>query len=762
MTNAVTIRRYEGPPRPAGGDYYEPPPPVLTLLGPSAGGLALIALLVAVHGLWAAQLLLVPMLLVVPGVVLLRALRVPGRAVASFPVYVPVASLVVLLFSGLAVDWIGLLAGDATPLRVGPLLAGFELICFALLLSSSRAPTAVTIPWHLLPERAKTAWPLIVPLAAAAGAIRLNNGHGGTVAILAACAVVVAVITTMIVAPRRTPAELAVVLYATGLALIWSVSLRGALVQGYDINREYYLMNHTVLAGVWYTFHVGDAYGAMLSVTVLPAELHALSGVSGLMVFKVVYPAIYALFPVAIFFLARRVISRRWSFMAAAFTMGEFAFPQIAGFARQESAFVYFAALIAAILDTRIQRRARWILVILFGFALAVSHYSTTYMAITLTGLALLLQWLASWIRDIPRVSGALAIGFATVTMGAAIWYGPLTHSASGLAQFAQTVDVQGVDLLPNRVQGENLLAAYLQGNTLVPIQAQRYEQLIHNEYSVERPYITPLPDASLPRYTLRDSPVPKPRVKWSLGYDSLSIGMLIIEQLANIFAGVGALWMVLRRRATLMARQTGLFALAALLVLMVIRVSGTVAEAYGQERALIQAMVFLGISLCWTIQGLTGRGEHRWARMLAVTAACLAVVFVNATYLVNAALGGGISETLANGGVAFEHYYRTQPEFASARWLGRADPTEVVYADEYGQLPLIAMTGFGHGLLTDLTPLTLNQHAWVYASRTNTLDGRAFAQYQLKQATYVFPARFIEANFDLVYTNGSSEVFHR
>ena len=65
-----------------------------------------------------------------------------------------------------------------------------------------------------------------------------------------------------------------------------------------------------MLTGVWHAAHPGDAYGAMLSVTVMPAELHALSGVPALLIFKVVYPMIFALFPVAIFGLARKILIR--------------------------------------------------------------------------------------------------------------------------------------------------------------------------------------------------------------------------------------------------------------------------------------------------------------------------------------------------------------------------------------------------------------------------------------------------------------------
>ena len=138
-------------------------------------------------------------------------------------------------------------------------------------------------------------------------------------------------------------------------------------------------------------------------------------------------------------------------------------------------------------------------------------------------------------------------------------------------------------------------------------------------------------------------------------------------------------------------------------------------------------------------------------------------MVLVSTTYLAGAVLGGGTSANLANSGAAFEYFEITAPELASAQWVGHAvKPGQVVYADEYGQLPLVAATGIQNGLLLDLTPLTLNDHAWVYASRTNVTDGRAFALYNNQFASYVFPANFLIENYDLVYTNGSTEVFHR
>lgn len=732
-------------------------------LGPCLAGLALIAALVPLHRWWAAQVLLVPLLLIVPGVILLRALRIPGRVLSSFPAYASCASIVVLIGSGLAVDLVGPFVGVMFPLRPWPLLVGLEVICLALLASCVNAPSHTAIPWRSSLRPVGLVWPLILPLMSAAAALRLNNGHSNALAVIAVVGIVAMLIMAAIFSSRLDKTLLEVILYAAGLAMIWSSSLRGDPIYGFDIATEYQRLQQTVLTGIWHAAHPGDAYGAMLSVTVMPAELHFLSGVPALLVFKVVYPMIYALFPVAVFGLARMIISRRWAFVAAAFVIGQYAFPEIAGFARQEIALVLFAGLITAMLDTRIRRRSRWFLVALLAVAAALSHYSTTYLAITIIGLMLPMQWAASWIRDIPRITGAAIIAFIAAFAGAVIWYGPVTQSNSHLLEVTQTVQAQGLNLLPNRTPGSGLLAAYLRGNTRTPIQANQYAQLIHNYYLAHRPYIAPLPDASRTRYALHNSAVPEPSVKWRFGYDALGISLLIIVQLANLLAAFGALLMVLRRDTSVIARQLGVIALATTLLLTVLRFSGTLAVAYGQERAQLQGLVLLAIALGWAMQRLSGRRKAWQTRVLAVAAACLAVVFVNTFYLVGALLGGQTSVNLANSGPAFEYFYTTAPELASAQWLGEAVQTgQLVYADEYGQVPLAAVAKIESGLITDLTPLTINKHAWVYASRTNIVDRRAFALYNQHIATYVFPADFLEANYNLVFTDGSSEVFHR
>jgi len=757
-------RQFEESNQNGGVTSYNAAFPLIRRVGPYAGALVLIAFLVPLHKLWAAQVLLVPLLLVVPGAILLQALRVPRLVVSSFPVYVPCASLIVLLGSGLAVNLVGPLIGVAAPLRTAPLLVGVEFTSGVLLAISIKAPPSVMIQWHWPARPIRLAWPLILPLLAAVGALRLNNGHSDGAAVLAMSACAVLLITAAILSSSRLDESLLVViLYASCLAMMWSRSLRGALVPGFDIASEYYDLHQTVLTGIWHTAQPHDAYGAMLSVTVLPAELHFLSGVPDLLIFSVIYPAIGALLPIAVFSLARRILSRSWAFITAAFIIVQ-AFQDLPAVARQEIATVFFAALLSPMLDVRIPRRPRWALVVLLSLAMVVSHYSTTYLAIAVIGL----QGVMSWFRPIPRITGAVAVAFVTSLAGAVIWYGLVTRFNSGLGPLAQAIQTQGFDVLPDRARGGGLLAAYLQGNTLPPLTSAQYAQLVHASYALHKPYIVPLPGAGLPQYALGNPPLSTPSPKLPAISSSLSVIWVIIQQLANVLGVVGALVMVLRRRAPLIIWQVGLLALAATSWLMLIKLSATVANFYNWDRALVQAFVLLSISLCWSLQSLAGWRTKRQAGILAVAAASLTVIVVCATGLANVAVGGGTLNggtplSLANNGEDFNRFYMTAPELASSRWLGKVvQPGELVYADRYAQLRLFAMNGMNLKLIGDVTPLTLNQNAWVYASRTNVIDHTAETLFGNREVTYKFPASFLNSNYDLVYTNGSSEVFYR
>jgi uncharacterized membrane protein len=149
--------------------------------------------------------------------------------------------------------------------------------------------------------------------------------------------------------------------------------------------------------------------------------------------------------------------------------------------------------------------------------------------------------------------------------------------------------------------------------------------------------------------------------------------------------------------------------------------------------------------------------------RVIAGVALALAVIYVYASGLTGALFGGGTAANLANSGEDAERYIVTVPDVAAADWVVQhTGSDQLVYADRYGALTLFAQNANSNRLLTDVTPETLDLKSWVYATSVNLLQHRARQNFEDHLVTYVFPASFLNSHFGVVYTNGSSEVFHR
>jgi uncharacterized membrane protein len=208
---------------------------------------------------------------------------------------------------------------------------------------------------------------------------------------------------------------------------------------------------------------------------------------------------------------------------------------------------------------------------------------------------------------------------------------------------------------------------------------------------------------------------------------------------------------------------QLAILVIAALAVVAVIRLSGTAAYAYNQERLYLQAMVFLAVPLAYVVE-IAGR---RVRRLIPVVfggyLALLSVAYATGLGVTYAANGGAATSNVANAGGDFDNFYVTAPEVGAVSWLATVLPQhDVVYTDNYGQLPIIAFTNIRGGVFTDITPRTLDAHAWVYATATNVARGRATGKINGHAAIYAFPNEFLDDQYDTVYSAGTSKVFHR
>ncbi len=366
----------------------------------------------------------------------------------------------------------------------------------------------------------------------------------------------------------------------------------------------------------------------MLSLTILPSSLHALTGLSILAILKGVYPALFALFPVALFGLASRFVRPQYAFIAAAFPIVQpYFFSEIPAVARQEIGLLFFVVLVGAIFDTRLRGRPQWSLTLLLVAGLVVSHYTTTYITIAILAACVLIQLAVAAVWRAPRLTAPMLLALVATAVGAGVWYGVVTQSSSNLASFAANVEGHGLDLLPTASQRQGLFETWLSSNTSSRISASRYEAQSTRD-AKRRPYIHPLVAASNPRYALHDAKIPGESVRIVSANDAVGNADLVVNQLFTVLAIIGAFALALRRREGSGLRIMGFLGAATLLVLVFMRVSGTAANAYNQERALLQAMVILAVCMAVLLEWSGDR--WRWVRraLPALAAVALAAVF--------------------------------------------------------------------------------------------------------------------------------------
>ena len=61
-----------------------------------------------------------------------------------------------------------------------------------------------------------------------------------------------------------------------------------------------------------------------------------------------------------------------------------------------------------------------------------------------------------------------------------------------------------------------------------------------------------------------------------------------------------------------------------------------------------------------------------------------------------------------------------------------------------------------------DLTPQTIDQSAWIFASTANVVGHRTWGVTNSGVLDIVFPSLFLQRYFDVVYSTGVTEIFHR
>lgn len=635
---------------------------------------------------------------------------------------------------------------------------------------------------------------------AVAGAVRLDNGYGGSVAVAAHAAAVIAL--ALALARREiTQLRAAATVYLAGVSLLLSTSMRGWFITGHDIQNEYLSFLYTQHAGHWVMSTYPTPYNACLSVNILPTVLVNDLGITGVFAFKVVLQLLFALVPLCVYALSRHLLTRRMSVLATAlFVFFPTYFTDMPYLVRQEVAYLFVVLALLAATQRGWSTRVRQTITVGFGVGVVLSHYSTTYMLI----ITLLLgasgvvagSMLRGWRVRRSRAAGTKAkhrrvrrplrsrsqlvlLGPVVVVALAATawaWSTPATHSGGHLAD---TVSQLTEAIIHGNAQAGSSDLQYSPFGGHGPTDAQRFAQYVHvaaqaRDASHADAYVFPHPAGTVAHPVLATRPyVPLT----SFGRDLQKLGLdvkggnallrLVAAGVFELFLGIGVLaLMVHTRRIRPLPRRVdreqfwlilgSIGALAA-----VLGVPGLSAD-YGVLRAFQQMLLFTApVVAVGIVTSLRLLGRAARPALVALVVA-MGLVLTGAQPAVTGGYYAELSQS--NSGQYYDMLYVRAPEISAAQWLARlthgtglqtvaaSDVVSVTRLEQY--LPKSdVVTG-------DYLPTQLLKGSFVFLEPQTAVRHQATVFYTGNLITYDYPTGALDGRLDLVYSSGGTEIY--
>jgi uncharacterized membrane protein len=409
-------------------------------------------------------------LLFVPGIILLRVLRLHQLNIIEGVLYTVGLSAATVMLTGLFTNTAYVLI-TPRPLSLLPFMVTMSAVVVALcILSYGRdrdysRPTTIDLR---VPASPVVPGLLLLPLVSVLGAYLFNTrgtSVGSIIVFLSVAGLILVCGLTNFV-PKR---YYSLVILVIAAALLLRNTLITNYLWGFDIGAERFVAQVAVTNGFWGApaslDHNTLNLNTMLSITLFTPLLSIVTGMSVTWVFKLIFPLLFALVPLGLFRLYEKLTSARIALFGVFFFMVTFSFyTELLSMARQEIAEFFVVALLLLLVDKEMRRMPRFFLSGLFGFSLIVSHYAVTFIFL----FCFILAWLmllvvgsfdlralaqrAARARDPDRavapfrrprrlrsnITAVFVVGF---TLIAAVWY-RFANNSQPFDQFARIFTV--------------------------------------------------------------------------------------------------------------------------------------------------------------------------------------------------------------------------------------------------------------------------------------------------------------------------------
>jgi uncharacterized membrane protein len=637
---------------------------------------------------------------------------------------------------------------------------------------------------------------LILVVGSVAGPIRLNNGASG--AVTTAMLILAAIVIVMVFSWRQILHEstVAVTIYLLSLSLLLMTSLRGWVVTGHDVQREFRMFEMAAGQGVWSVESFRSAYNACLSVTILPTIIERTTGIPDIYIFKIAFQLLYALCPVLIYLMARRFASRSVAFLAAVYFV---AFPtyftDMPFLNRQEVAFFFLGVALLLITNRAVPIRTRRMGFFVFGVGVILSHYSSAYVLLgvlilgrILAGAALIGRELvaarqgrhrlsrqrpASVQSPYPRVlTWTVIAALAVVTF---LWSYPVTGAGVHLEETFRSA----LNSLAGKGDGglRSSDAAYFIFGGAKPRAEDRlrdYRNAWIKSTAQGRADGTNYPMSEIDRYPTPVAAAEKLQAT-ALGkmVDGSGINVSTINRLLRggapillqLCVGMGFVLVLLGRASgfrpspEFSAGAAGCIAIVTLQILL-----PNLSVDYGILRTFAQGLFWLAPFLAvGSIQAFSWLGQSASIR---VSLGLAIIFFLSLTGVISQLMGGYPSQLhLNNSGQYYDNCYLHPQEVSAIRLLqSRIAADEAPDVQSPAACYLYAFTDLQKysepSSADDIFPVIVRTDAYVFLGYTTVRKGEAAFSFAGDLVTYKYPVGFLDKNKSLIYSSDGARIY--
>lgn len=712
-------------------------------------------------------------LFLLPGFFLMESLRLEYELFWPRLLHVVALSVAFVLSGGLLTNTIVPLFGDSHPLAFGPVLFVFDLCLIAFGIFNYFFRKA-TINFTYLSISLKKLLPHIslglFPIVAVMGATILNNGGSYVLTLVMIESVVILVLWLFFTKRDISESFWQSSIYFIALSLLLMASMRGWHIIGFDSHQEFRVFQLTKNDLFWTMSHLQDAYNACLSITILPTIMSQFIHLPDEYIFKFLNQIVFALMPIGVYTFARNFGDKKIAFLAAFFFMAQpwffFGMPTLN---RQGFGSLFFILTLSVLFSETIQERHKYQLATLYGMAMVVSHYSTTYIAVMLFlltyGMNKCLSVYFHFKKDITReksMTKYLSLRFILIIICSVfVWNTLITHTSNNFVEFldhssSNIGNVFSGDALTNSIN--QLLYPYPLRIDLVTYLKNTAVQFRENRF-----WLHYYSDQSLASQVIRPTSFQFVAPHFGLVINSLSATTFKLLKILvnNVFILVGLFamlyyWIFRKFKSSEMI----FFSLAGFILLALLLIIPGALREYNLERLYFQLLIgwsFVGVYGGVFILGFIKDVQYKY-RILACIYCLLLLFFSGVIFNFT---GGPAFIAVNNYGEDYEKNYTHDAEVASAKWLGEQHGKSLIYTSSPGVNKLAAFGNVNkENLVSDTLPTLVSKESYVYLTYMNTVGDKATANYNGDEYPYVYPTEFMDQNKDEIYSNGISKVY--